>query len=337
MRVRGESGNNPGRAGEKNTTPFVFHRSQRNAVLLSCHLDDNLSGNAIQHREVQGNESERFLSYFKSRGGVTYRQGGIASGFHRHQANSEPRLLRLKGRHTVRLLEVPAIDWSYISRGDVYLLDLYEVIFIWNGVKSNRYERLQAMQRARQLRDERGKANIVVVEDGEESKMSKDELKLFESRLPLKEKHAKLNASDSLDENDDDKRLDAAHIKLYKCSDESGTLKVTEKKAGPLEKSDLESEVSDTEVFVQLNADMPVVQDAYIIDNGAYGIWVWVGRRSNPKERREAMRNALVSFGRTLTGNEDDVAVLLPSTRTSVSLGAHAIRRCEHLDQSFPR
>ena len=126
-------------------------------------LDDYLSGNAVQHREVQGSESERFLSYFKSRGGVTYRQGGIASGFHRHQSTNEARLFRLKGRHTVRLFEMPSIDWSYISRGDVYLLDLNEVIFLWNGAKSNKYERLQAMQRARQLRDERGKTNIVII------------------------------------------------------------------------------------------------------------------------------------------------------------------------------
>ena len=207
-------------------------------------LDDHLSGNAVQHREVEGNESERFLSYFKSRGGITYRQGGIASGFHKHQSTSEPRLFRLKGRHNVRLFEMPSIDWSHITRGDVYLLDLNEVIFIWNGARSNKYERLQAMQRARQLRDERGQANIVIIEDGEETKMSKDELKFFESKLLLREKMSKLNTTETPDELDDDKRYDAAHIKLYKCSDESGTLKVTEKKAGPLLKSDLESEVT---------------------------------------------------------------------------------------------
>ncbi len=139
---------------------------------------------------------------------------------------------------------MPSIDWSNVSRGDVYILDLNEVIFIWNGAKSNKYERLQAMQRAKQLRDERGKTNIVIIEDGEETKMSKDELKLFENKLPLKDKNIKLNLNEIIDDNDDDKRVDAAHIKLYKCSDESGTLKVTEKKAGPLVKSDLESEVS---------------------------------------------------------------------------------------------
>ena len=139
---------------------------------------------------------------------------------------------------------MPTIDWSYMSRGDVYLLDLNEVIFLWNGAKSNKYERIQAMQRAKQLRDERGRANIVIIEDGEETKMSKDELKLFETRLLLKDKNTKLSTNDVSDDNDDDKRLDGTHIKLYKCSDESGTLKVTEKKAGPLVKTDLDSEVS---------------------------------------------------------------------------------------------
>ena len=93
-----------------------------------------------------------------------------------------------------------SIDWSNISRGDVYLLDLNEVIFVWNGAKSNKYERLQAMQRAKQLRDEGGKANIVIIEDGEETKMRKDELKLFESKLPMRDKNNKLNTNESIDE-----------------------------------------------------------------------------------------------------------------------------------------
>lgn len=139
---------------------------------------------------------------------------------------------------------MPTIDWSFISRDDVYILDLNEVVFIWNGAKSNRFERLQAMQRAKQLRDERTRTNIVIIEDGEETKMNKDELKLFESKLILRDKNSKLNTNDILHENDDDdKRSDVTHMKLYKCSDESGTLKVTEKKAGPLTKHDLESEV----------------------------------------------------------------------------------------------
>ena len=36
-------------------------------------LDDKLDGAAVQHREVQGHESELFLSYFQ--GGLTYLDG----------------------------------------------------------------------------------------------------------------------------------------------------------------------------------------------------------------------------------------------------------------------
>lgn len=33
-------------------------------------------------------------------------------------------------------------------------------------------------------------------------------------------------------------------------------------------------------------------QDSFIIDNGANGIWVWIGKHASSKERVEAMRNA---------------------------------------------
>ena len=42
----------------------------------------------------------------------------------------------------------------------------------------------QALEHARQLRDERGKANIVVVEDGQEKEMTKEELEVLV--LPIK-------------------------------------------------------------------------------------------------------------------------------------------------------
>ena len=63
-------------------------------------------------------------------------------------------------------------------------------------------------------------------------------------------------------------------IKLYVCSDESGSLHIREVKNGPLAQNDLNS------------------SDAFIVDNGKLGIWVWVGKRASPEERFEAMRNA---------------------------------------------
>ena len=63
-------------------------------------------------------------------------------------------------------------------------------------------------------------------------------------------------------------------IKLYLCSDEKGSFIIDELKNGPLKHSDLDS------------------NDAFIVDNGILGIWVWIGRRATKQERTEAMANA---------------------------------------------
>ena len=76
---------------------------------------------------------------------------------------------------------------------------------------------------------------------------------------------------------DDDHKADIMtrkQIKLYLCSDEKGSFNIDELKNGPLEQSDLDS------------------NDAFIVDNGLLGIWVWIGKRASKQERTEAMANA---------------------------------------------
>ena len=75
------------------------------------------------------------------------------------------------------------------------------------------------MNKARLFRDERhGDCNIVIVEDGEEKDMSKDELKLFESKFPLRDKVTKLKNDSAACLQDDSKveRELASYLKLYK-------------------------------------------------------------------------------------------------------------------------
>ena len=55
------------------------------AAYKSVELDNLLHGRAIQHREVQGNESELFKSYFKN--GIEILDGGVPSGLN-HVNNS---------------------------------------------------------------------------------------------------------------------------------------------------------------------------------------------------------------------------------------------------------
>ena len=49
-------------------------------------------------------------------------------------------------------------------------------------------------------------------------------------------------------------------IKLYRVTDENGKLEINEVKSGPLDRQDLLSE------------------DSFIIDNGIFGIWAWIGK-----------------------------------------------------------
>ncbi|CAG2224676.1 unnamed protein product [Mytilus edulis] len=62
---------------------------------------------------------------------------------------------------------------------------------------------------------------------------------------------------------------------MHVCSEDEGTLKVSEVKSGPLSRKDMNS------------------GDSYIIDNGSQGLWTWIGKGSSKKERSEAMRNAI--------------------------------------------
>ena len=126
------------------------------------------------------------------------------------------------------------------------------------------------MQLAQKIKEENGDGNIVHVDDGGEQAIA--ELDAFEKYLPLKEK--KVKAASEVESDDKEDVRTRKDIKLYRCSDEDGTLKITEVKTGPLLQSDLES------------------KDSFIVDNGNCGIWVWVGRKASDAERTEAMRNA---------------------------------------------
>ncbi|XP_071152047.1 gelsolin, cytoplasmic-like isoform X1 [Mytilus edulis] len=102
--------------------------------------------------------------------------------------------------------------------------------------------------------------------------MDPDELKMFSQHLPLNER----NEIQSKEAGGSDDKMDRKHvIKLYVCSEDEGTLKVSEVKSGPLSRKDMNS------------------GDSYIIDNGSQGIWTWIGKGSSKKERSEAMRNAI--------------------------------------------
>ena len=99
------------------------------AARLSVDLDDALGGGPKEYREVEGHESDLFLSYFRHQGGVEYLPGGIASGFnHVEPEEHKPRLLHVKGSRNVRVNEVP-INVASLNHGDVFVLDAADTVF----------------------------------------------------------------------------------------------------------------------------------------------------------------------------------------------------------------
>ncbi|KAI5705145.1 hypothetical protein M8J75_012335 [Diaphorina citri] len=241
------------------------------AAYKSVELDNYLNGSPVQHREVQGGESIRFRGYFKN--GIRYLTGGVSSGFNHVTKKSEPKLYRIKGKRSPTITQMPAIDWKYFNSGDVFILDTDdEVIFIWIGRAANYMEKLQATKVAQQLKTENNALALIFVEDGKELNLPEAEKTLLGVYLDLR---ASVGVKGNIGESDEVvEHTHYNHLKLYQCSDEDGTYKVTEVKTGPLYQSDLNS------------------KDSFIIDQNGRAIWVWVGKGASKKERIEAIRNA---------------------------------------------
>ena len=133
------------------------------AALKAVELDDSLGGLPVQYREMEGNETELFLSYFRHTGGIRYLPGGVASGFeHVEEKTYRTKLLHLKGKRTVRVQEVP-VAYSSMNQGDVFILDAGLKIYIFFGPSANMHEKAKAIDVATKIdSDERlGKADII--------------------------------------------------------------------------------------------------------------------------------------------------------------------------------
>lgn len=78
--------------------------------MKAVELDAAVGGRAVQYRELQGHETDKFLSYFKPC--IIPQQGGMASGFKHSETNEneyEIRLFVCKGKHVVHVEEASPI------------------------------------------------------------------------------------------------------------------------------------------------------------------------------------------------------------------------------------
>ncbi|XP_072034821.1 advillin-like [Amphiura filiformis] len=261
------------------------------AAYKTVELDEYLGGGPIQHREVQNSESKQFLSYFKK--GIRYKKGGVKSGFrHVDRDKYENRLLKLKGRRTVRIQEVD-FSWSSFNRGDVFIIDLGKLIHVWNGSEANRQERIKGLEVARDIRDNEraGRAHVQTMEEEQSARADAAILKALGNPPG--------SFPPPAEDDDTFVRKNVANTKLYHVSDESGSLVV--------------SEIGDR----PLTQDMLSTKDCYIIDQGNFGVYVWKGKGATVQEKKSAMKNAQEFI--KAKGNRDNVPITAVSENAEPS------------------
>uniref|UniRef100_A0A1B0BZ83 Gelsolin-like domain-containing protein n=1 Tax=Glossina palpalis gambiensis TaxID=67801 RepID=A0A1B0BZ83_9MUSC len=243
------------------------------AAILTVQLDDLLNGGPVQHREVQDHESQLFLSYFKN--GIRYEQGGIASSFKHVEINAqgEKRLFQVKGKRNVRVRQVN-LSISSMNKGDCFILDAGNEIYVYVGAQAKRVEKLKAISAANQIRDQDHNGLligfIVLVTTDEFSNVADKEsfFDILGSGSP-----GQVPDESTAEEDGAFETTDANSVTLYKVSDSTGSLKID-----PISQKPLRQEM--------LNS-----QDCFILDTGS-GIYVWVGRGATQKEKTDSLIKA---------------------------------------------
>ncbi|PPR82507.1 hypothetical protein GOBAR_AA38211 [Gossypium barbadense] len=230
------------------------------AAIKTIELDAVLGGRAVQHRELQGHESDKFLSYFKPC--IIPLEGGIATGFKKPEEEEfEKRLYVCRGKRVVRLKQVPFAR-SSLNHDDVFILDTQNKIYQFNGANSNIQERAKALEVIQFLKEKYhdGTCDVAIVDDGKlDTESDSGEFwVLFGGFAPIGKKV----------HNEDDLIPETYPAKLYSIT--GGEVKVVE---GELSKGLLEN------------------NKCYLLDCGAE-VFVWVGRVTQVEDRKAASQAA---------------------------------------------
>ncbi|KAI9105850.1 hypothetical protein DFS34DRAFT_31834 [Phlyctochytrium arcticum] len=251
------------------------------AAYKTVELDDFLGTVPVQHREVQGAESNLFFTYFKM---FELLQGGIESGFRHVETNAqtptEPRLFHIYGLPTGRpalpkakrvntlLVKQVALSTEVMNSGDVFVLDLGKEILQWNGGEASGVEKSKAAEFVRKLADSRKGSKVTVFEekDGDVANFYKA-LGSTPGTIASAEEGNKRKLADA-------PPATQAEKVLYRLSDESGAIQFTQVAKGTVKQTDLNT------------------NDVFIYDCGPE-LFTWVGKGASKEERRKALQFAV--------------------------------------------
>mmetsp|Transcript_12260 Transcript_12260/g.27036 ORF Transcript_12260/g.27036 Transcript_12260/m.27036 type:complete len:379 (+) Transcript_12260:224-1360(+) len=245
------------------------------AAYKANELDDLLGDAPIQHREVEGIESEEFMALFPK--GIKYLDGGIESGFRHVEADSSEKIeiptrlfhVHKQGRVT-RSRQVP-VSYKSLNDGDAFLLDTGNVVYTWFGETASPFEKEKTASTAHNLVDSRGghaKSEIDVGMDNDD----------FWAALGGKGPIASAESAESVYK----QKSSVEEPKMYRVREEDSHMKISEVEAA---KKSLDTD------------------DVFLLDTGSI-LYIWVGKDANKREKQQAMvlvQTHLKNFGREQT------------------------------------
>ena len=254
------------------------------AAYKANELDDLLGTAPVQHREVEGSESEEFTNCFTH--GVQYLEGGVASGFRDVDPDSASvelptRLFQIhkKGRQ-VRSFQVPA-TFKSLNEGDAFLLDCDsgKKIYTWYGNEANPFEKNKAGEMAHNMASNRHGHCEVQIDIGNDNE---DFWQTLGGRGHIKPASAAADVA-----------IPEHQLAMYSVSHEGGQLKIDQ---------------------VEPAMDNLDTNKVFIVDDGPK-VFIWVGKESSTDESRQAMlmvekhlsvlaRSKTTSVMRVLEGQE---------------------------------
>ncbi|XP_055919693.1 villin-like protein quail isoform X2 [Eupeodes corollae] len=236
----------------------VTQQKKANVAHKVMELDTYFGNVATEYRESQGNESERFMSYFRR--GITIYSGALVS------STDTCRLFQIRGRQFLSCVEMDSIDWHNFGSEYIMILNTGKETFMWIGRSSNVGDRREALAIATRFKNSTCASELIIIDDGYEQSMKDEHAQIWNTLLPRSDRV--VNQGNQID------KPYSSSFKLYKCGYKGTKYWIDQITSTLPSQSDL-------------NDSMAV----YILNGFSLGVWMWIGKNVPNVENIEAIRN----------------------------------------------
>jgi len=239
----------------KESTQDEYGTAAYKTVELDDYINLGSGSDPVQHREIEGFESQSFISYFPK--GIKFLKGGVDTGFRHVEKPTYPtRLLQVKGKRHCVVREIE-LSGKNLNKGDIFILDTGLELFEWIGSQANISEKAKAQELIVSLNEERsGRATVTVFDE--------------KSNPPSKKFWDLLGGKVEVAAAVSDDQVLTMPKKLFTLSDATGKLVLS---PATVARSSLDS------------------NECMILDIG-YEVYVWVGKGASKAERANGMSYA---------------------------------------------